>query len=60
MGRADWCLERSKIYKAAAELDADALRKLLLLQLAQQWALAANLARQLNCCPGTTPSELSH
>ena len=60
MGRVDWCLERSRIFRAAAEMDPDALRKLLLLQLAQQWSLAANLSLQLNCCPGNTPSELSH
>ena len=44
MSQVEWCLERSKIFKNAAALEDDLLRKAQLLGMAEQWSLASNVA----------------
>jgi hypothetical protein len=44
VSQAEWCLERSKIFKNAAALEGDLLRKAQLLGLAELWTLASKVA----------------
>jgi hypothetical protein len=44
VSQVEWCLERSKIFKNAAALEDDLLRKAQLLGMAEQWTLASKVA----------------
>ena len=43
MSRAEWCLERIKIFKEAAAMEDDPLRRAQLLGMAEQWTLASRI-----------------
>ena len=47
MSRAEWCLKRSEIFKDAAALEDDSVRKSQLLRMADQWAVVGKIELRL-------------